>query len=165
MEPRWLLVAMVLPGCRAPSLGIAPSLLPSVGLAAAVAVPLDEGPWSIEVRVTDQFLDDKAFADDGNPEAGDWTQLDLGCLWHVPGEGRSWSARFGLTGFEARGDPNLAEEPGTYVGLYAGIGRWTWLWPGWLFGPELTLLVATGPDERVVIPQLTWGLRWIPGHE
>ena len=154
------------PGCASPpSFGLAPSLLPSVGLAASAAVPLaPESPWQLEARFTDQFTDDKAIADNGLPEAGNWTQLDLGVLnLEAPQKGESaWSARYGLVVFEARGEPNLADEPGTYWGAYAGFGRFTGFGNGFQFGPELTLVAATGPDPRVLIPQITWGLRWSP---
>src|SRR5688572_29160766 len=151
--------------CRAPELALAPSFLPNLGLAGSVAVPVRaDGPWRLEARFTDQFLDDKTFADDGNPEAGDWTQLDLGCLRVSAREGkRAWSTRFGLVGFEARGEPNLVEEPGDYWGAYLGVGRFAWFGRELAIGPELTLLAATGPDPFVLVPQLTWGLRWTPG--
>jgi hypothetical protein len=151
-------------GCRVPEVGLAPSFLPNLGLAGSLAVPLREASeWRLEARFTDQFLDDKAFADDGNPAAGNWTQLDLGLqrLWAWE-DGRAWSVRLGLVGFEARGEPNLADEAGDYFGAYLGVGRFARLGRGLAFGPELTLVAATGPDPRVVIPQLTWGLRWSP---
>jgi hypothetical protein len=154
------------PGRRA-SFGLAPSLLPNVGLAASLALPLEppaesEGRGHVELRFTDQFVDDKTFADDGDPEAGNWTQLDLGWIELPPSDTGGWSFRAGLTGFRARGEPNLVEESGDYVGVYVGAGRFTTLGPDWLFGPELALIVATGPDDRVVIPQITWGPRWAP---
>jgi hypothetical protein len=158
-------------GCHAsagglrPELGLAASLLPNLGLAAALSAPIHEaGAWQLEARFTDQFLDDKSFADNGLPEAGNWTQLDLGLLRLSPWEDeRAWSFRFGLTGFEARGEPNLADEAGEYFGAYCGVGRFRRFGRSFAIGPELTLVVATGPDPRVVIPQLTWGLRWMPG--
>jgi len=45
-----------------------------------------------------------------------------------------------------------------------GIGRFTFLSESLSFGPELTLIVAHGPDPLVLIPQLTWGLRWSPAR-
>lgn len=160
----WWIAALAGAACRAPEVGLAPSFLPNLGLAGSLAVPVrEEGPWRLEARFTDQFLDDKTFADDGNPEAGNWTQLDLGLLRFSAWEGeRAWSTRFGLVGFEARGEPNLADEPGEYWGIYFGFGRFTWLGRGFAFGPELTLIAATGPDPQVFIPQLTWGFRWMP---
>ena len=158
---------MVLTGCaacRAPELALAPSFLPNLGLAASVAVPLGEAsPWRFEARFTDQFVDDKAFADDGNPEAGNWTQLDLGLLHLTEGDGeRAWSVRLGLVGFEARGEPNLVDEPGEYVGAYLGLGRFWSFGRGFAFGPEVTLVGATGEDPFALFPQLTWGFRWTP---
>lgn len=152
-------------GCTSLDLGFAPSVLPNLGLAASAAVPARVGsPWQVEARFTDQFLDDKAFADNGSPEAGNWTQLDLGLLcYSAPTDDRVWSLRFGLLGFRARGEPNLAEEPGDYAGVYMGVGRFRLFGSGLAFGPELTLVAASGPDSLVLIPQLTWGLRWTPG--
>jgi len=150
--------------CRAPELALAPSFLPNFGLAASVAVPLGEaGPWRLEARFTDQFVDDKTFADDGNPEAGNWTQLDLGFLYLARGAGqRAWSVRFGLVGYEARGEPNLVDEAGEYVGAYLGLGRFWFFGRGFAFGPEVTLVGATGEDPFALFPQLTWGFRWSP---
>ena len=154
-------------GCRAhaPTLGLAPSFLPNLGVAASVAVPVHPA-WQIEARFTDQFVDDKTFADNGLPEAGNWTQLDLGLLYTTTfdEDGRAWSARAGVVGFEARGDPNLVDEAGDYRGVYLGVGRFTLLGAELAFGPELTLVAASGPDPRVLFPQLTWGLRWMPGR-
>jgi hypothetical protein len=162
----------VLPACASSesagpaSVALAPSLMPNLGVAASVATPVRGlGPWQLEARFTYQFLDDKAFADNDFPEAGDWTQLDLGVLrLYAPDAERTWTARLGLVGFEARGQPNLAEEAGDYWGGYAGIGRFTHFGRGFWFGPELTLVAATGPDPLVLIPQITWGVRWMPGR-
>jgi len=165
-----MLVSSALAGCgapaqrRPPELGLAASLLPNLGLAGSLSLPLrTANPWRFEARFTDQFLDDKSFADDGNPAAGNWTQLDLGLLrlscWE---ESRAWSVRFGLVGFEARGEPNLVDEAGDYVGIYGGLGRFWRFGRGFAFGPEITLVAATGPDPFTLFPQLTWGLRWTP---
>ena len=162
----WLVV-LAGGACRAPELGLAPSFLPNLGLAASAALPVGESsPWRLEARFTDQFLDDKSLADDGNPEAGNWTQLDLGlmCLSSSVDE-RAWSLRLGVVGFEARGDPNLVEEAGDYLGGYLGIGRFWSFGRGFAFGPELTLVAASGPDPFVLFPQLTWGFRWMPGAQ
>lgn len=160
------LLAALLLGCEShpPTLGLAPSLLPNLGLAASLSAPLRTGSaWELEARFTDQFVDDKDFADNGFPEAGNWTQLDLGLLRLAWEDGRAWSTRFGLVGFQARGEPNLVDEAGDYLGLYFGVGRFTRFGAGLVFGPELTLIAASGEDPRVLIPQLTWGLRWTPG--
>lgn len=141
-------------------MGLAPSVLPNLGLMASLAVPLKaRREHHLELRFTDQFLDDKTLADDGNPEAGNWAQIDLGWLRLSPAS-RGWSARLALTAFEARGEPNLLDEPGEYWGLVAGLGWFEELAPGWWLGPELALIGASGPDPFVLIPQLTWGLRW-----
>jgi len=149
-----------------PTFALAPSLMPNLGVAASVSVPAREkSPWELEARFTDQFVDDKTFADNGYPEAGNWTQLDLGLLRLWPrDDGGLWSVRFGLLGFEARGEPNLADESGDYWGAYLGGGRFMRIAEGLWFGPELTLVAATGPDPRVWIPQFTWGLRWTPSR-
>lgn len=148
-------------GCRAPSVGLAPSILPNLGLAGSLGYPLGAGAWQLEARFTDQWLDDKSFADNGFPEAGNWTQLDLGALWlePVPAGETCWSLRFGATAFEARGEPNMVEEAGEYLGAYLGAGRLTLFGGRWLVGPELTLLFASGDDPFAIVPQLTWGVR------
>jgi hypothetical protein len=156
--------ALLALGCEShpPTFALAPSILPNLGLAASLSAPVRAGSeWELEARFTDQFVDDKSFADNGFPEAGNWTQLDLGLLRLAWEEDRAWSTRFGVLGFEARGEPNLADEPGEYVGVYFGMGRFT-RFGSVAFGPELTLIAATGPDPAVWIPQITWGLRWSP---
>lgn len=156
---------LVCAGCTSLDLGLAPSVLPNLGLAASAAVPARSGsPWLLETRFTYQFLDDKTFADNGFPEAGGWTQLDLGLLrFSAPTDERVWSLRFGLLGFRARGEPNLVEESGDYLGGYVGVGFFRLFGSGLAFGPELTLVAASGADPLVLFPQLTWGVRWTPG--
>jgi len=151
-------------GCAAPGVGLAPSILPNLGVAGSLAVPLEPAsPWALEARVTQQFVDDKAFADNGLPEAGDWTQLDLGFLREWPAEDElQWRLRLGILGFRARGEPNLVDESGDYAGLYVGLARFRLFAGGLAFGPEITLVAATGPDPRVLVPQLTWGVFWSP---
>jgi len=164
-RPAWtvLLAPAALACASRPTLGLAPSLLPNLGLAASLSAPVRESsPWELEARFTDQFVDDKSFADNGFPEAGNWTQLDLGLLRVAWQDEHAWSTRFGVVGFRARGEPNIVEESGDYLGLYLGVGRFVRLAPGLAFGPELTLIAASGDDPRVLIPQLTWGLRWTP---
>jgi hypothetical protein len=164
------LVLAALSACRgsehAPELGLAPSFLPNLGLAATGSAVVGRSAtheWRAETRFTYQFLDDKDLADNGFPPAGDWTQLELGLRADGPSEERlRWSWRFGAVGFRAHGEPNIVEEPGDYYGLYAGVGRFADLGRGFSFGPELTLIAATGPDPRVLIPQITWGVRWCP---
>ena len=150
--------------CHAPELAFAPSFLPNLGLMGSASTHVSAtSAWQVEARFTDQFLDDKSFADDGNPEAGNWTQLDLGLLWVSSWEDEhAWSARFGVLGFEARGEPNLVEESGEYVGAYCGVGRFWRCSRTLAIGPELTLVVASGDDPLAIFPQLTWGLRWMP---
>jgi hypothetical protein len=151
---------------RGPDLELTPSLLPNLGLALSATVPLDldaTHETRLELRFTDQFLDDKSIAPNGDPEAGDWTQLDLGLRWNERGPETFWTFRVGLTTFRARGEPNLIDAPGGYVGLYAGLGRRTWLTEHLFLGPELSLIVAHGDDDpRALVPQITWGLTWTP---
>lgn len=169
MRPRRLGTALLLLGALSacagvppPSLGLAPSVLPNLGLMGSLAQPLaPESRHHGELRFTQQFVDDKLLADDGNPEAGDWTQIDLGWLC-LPDRPRGWSARVALTVFEARGEPNLVDEAGDYGGLLAGVGWFAELAPGWWVGPELAVIAAAGPEEPVVFPEITWGLRWRP---
>src|SRR5262245_13405728 len=116
-----LALVLAATGCRSgpPAVAVAPSLLPNLGVAASLAQPLHAGSaWHAEARFTDQFLDDKTFADNGFPEAGNWTQLDLGFERAPPpdADGRAWTTRFGVVGFDARGEPNIVEVAGHYVG-------------------------------------------------
>jgi len=164
-----LAVACAAPGERGPDFALAPSALPNLGLMAGASVPLDRGPaerrhWRAEARFIDQFLDDKAIADNGLEPAGDWTQLELGLRRDGPIEDRlRWSWRAGLVGFEARGEPNMIDEPGKYFGVYFGFGRFVDFGHGFSFGPEASVLVASGEEDPfVMVPQLTWGLRWAP---
>jgi hypothetical protein len=161
-----LVVACLAPvGCAGPAtLALAPSVLPNLGLVAGVSAPLaPSSRYELEARLTEQFLDDKTFADNDFPEAGDWSQLELGLVRLTWSEERAWSTRFGLIAFRARGEPNLVDEAGDYLGAYVGVGRFTRFAPGLAFGPELALIFASGDDPRVLVPQITWGLRWTPG--
>ncbi len=160
-------------GCRAPEerradLGLAVSFLPNLGLAGSASAALrttQTWEWRAEARFSDQFLDDKTFADNGLPEAGDWTQLELGLrARRASEEGRHWVVRFGALGFEARGETNLVDEAGDYLGLYLGAGLETDIGRGFSIGPEFNLIAASGPDEFALVPQITWGLRWCPAR-
>lgn len=161
-----VLVACRVPeGARGPDLELTPSVLPNLGLAASASTPVRAGrsfETRLEVRFTDQFLDDKNLSPNGDPRAGDWTQLDLGVRWNGRGERRFWTFRTGVVGFHARGEPNLIDEPGRYVGVYAGFGRRAWLTEHLAFGPEVNLIAAHGPDPRVLVPEITWGVTWCP---
>jgi hypothetical protein len=115
--------------------------------------------WN-ELELTYQFLDDEDFADDGNPGAGDWTQVRGGLKWSLaPESRRRWTHRAGLFWFRALGEPNVLSESGDYLGLYYGFGYETRATENWTFGPELTLLFAAkegGTDEFALVPQLAW---------
>jgi hypothetical protein len=153
-------------GGRDPEVGLAASLLPNAGLAASAsaAVRRTEAEWRAEARFTDQFVDDKALSDNDRPEAGNWTQLELGLRADLdPDAERSWLVRFGAIGFEARGEPNIVDESGEYVGVYVGVGYRAWFSGKLAFGPELVLIAASGPDPFVLVPQLVWGVSYRPG--
>jgi hypothetical protein len=156
-------------GGRAPDLGLAASFLPNLGLAASTSLVVRRSPeleQRLEARFTDQFVDDKAVADnDVGPAAGDWTQLELGWLGlGQPDERSHWIWRLGALGFQARGQPNIVSEPGDYLGVYAGLGRETSFGRGFAIGPAVALIAASGPDDFVLVPQITWGLRWCPAR-
>lgn len=166
-------LALALASCAAappadgPDLGLAASLLPNLGVAASASAPLQRTPdaeWRAETRFTYQFVDDKAFADNGLPEAGDWTQLELGVRVVLdPQERRIWSLRGGGVAFRARGEPNIVDESGDYAGVYLALSREVRVTRSLAIGPELVLLAASGPDDFVLVPQLVWGLRFAPG--
>ena len=165
---RWepALVLAVLAACRASDaqtgpasfldLGLAASVLPNLGLAATASAPVrrtESVEWRVEARFTDQFVDDKSFSDNGMPEAGNWTQLELGVrAVFTPEEKSSWSVRFGAVGFEARGEPNIVDLPGDYAGAYVGVGRETRFAPNVSIGPEIVVIAASGPDDFVLVP-------------
>ena len=168
-EPALCLAALA--ACRAteaesrsgPDLGLAASLLPNFGLAASASAPVrrtESAEWRVEARFTDQFVDDKTFSDNDLPEAGNWTQLELGLrVQFTPEERSSWILRFGAVGFEARGEPNIVELAGEYAGVYLGVGKDTRFGKNVSIGPEVVVLVASGPDDFVLVPQVVWGVR------
>ena len=151
------------PGAR---YGAAPSFLPNLGVQLSADWPLartDAGRWRFEVQAVDQFLDDESFSNDGNPAAGNWTQLAAG--WRLvrspdSEESAEWFA--GPIYFHARGKPNLVEKPGVYLGLRAGVGYLVHLTPNLVMGPEFSLVVAHGNRDDVIFPQIAWGIRWSP---
>lgn len=151
-------------GAREPRVGLALSALPNLGLEAQGSVRLavrGETDWRAELAVAEQFLDDENLARDGNPGAGDWTQVGLSLrALTSPAERHHWTARIGAIWFRARGEPNVIDLPGDYVGLRLGLGFETDLGRSWSFGPELALIPAYGEGEFVLVPQVTWGVRW-----
>ena len=147
-------------------LGFGPSVLPNLGLSGSVALRVREGTrvstW-IETELTSQFLDDADLADDGNPGAGNWTQLRAGAKFTLPyGERHYATARTGLHWFDARGEPNIIDDPGHYYGTYFGLGFETRVTEHLAMGPELALLpsFATGGGTGHLVPQLAWRILW-----
>jgi len=151
------------PADRAPRLGLALSALPDLGLEGSFdwrVAELARGDLRAELHGAQQFLDDEDFADDGNSSAGDWTQAGLGLRWiATPVAEGSWEWIAGLVWFEARGEPNLIELPGHYLGLRFGFGYRVRLTPSIDLGPELVGILAQGEGDCVLVPQLVWGLR------
>lgn len=171
---RTLLCALILTSaCTAPrpearpSVGMALSVLPNVGFAAEGNLPvatIRSFDASVSVRITQQFLDDEDFADDGHAAAGDWTQAELGVLaQHAINERTRATLRLGLVWFRARREANIIGVPGDYFGAGAGIGFRTWITPNWSLGPEALIFFAEGEGELVKTPQIVWGLYWSPG--
>ena len=162
-----LALAVATVACHSPAeprVGLAASVLPNVGLEATGSVLWKRRPrvdWRVEASVAQQFIDDKDFADDGNPGAGDFTQVGLSLrVVTAARERRHWTLRVGPVWFRARGAPNLIDEAGDYVGLRIGLGFETDLTPRWSLGPEIALISAWGEGNFELVPQLTWGVRW-----
>ncbi|HED65010.1 MAG TPA: hypothetical protein ENJ09_05580 [Planctomycetes bacterium] len=157
------------PPRAAPRLGLAPSFLPNLGVQATVDWPVartDLGDWRIELQLVDQFLDDETFSKDGNPPAGNWTQLALAArLVRSPGASESVEWFAGPIFFHARGKPNLVELPGSYLGLRAGVGYQVRLSRGLVMGPEIALVIAHSSRDTVLFGQVAWGVRWALGRD
>jgi len=171
-----LVLAGLVAGCRTriPSTaprdtyaGVAFSALPQVGLEAGggkiIARPA-RYDLAAEGAVAFQFIDDTDLADDGRPGPGSFTQL-RGGLKHTfsPGGRRHLTARYGLVWFRATGaNPLIIDDPGDYLGIYAGVGFETDLTPTLTMGPEIRLLIVDGLDGQGVqaFPQFAWNLFW-----
>jgi hypothetical protein len=144
------------------------SVLPNIGISAHAGYVFCHRPeveWSVEVEGIWQFLDDKTFVDDGNPEAGDWYQAKVGVLARsTPTDRRHATWRGGFTWFRATGEPNLVEQPGDYFGVYTGVGFETDITPSLSIGPEVSLVVAAGPGpiKDGIVPQVAWRATWRP---
>ncbi len=148
------------------AIGLAGSLLPNVGVKAFGDLVIGgscAAPTSIEIGGTWQFLDDKSFADDGNPEADDWLQFDAGVRFtRAVACARRSVLRFGATVVRAEGVPNIVQEEGTYFGGYVGVGFETDLSDEISIGPELTVHAVTkdGSFTHGIVPQFTWRMSW-----
>lgn len=163
---------LLAPACRGPAegrdlaLGASFSALPSIGVALGATQVFDanqERVWAIELEATHQPWDDEDLSDDGNPHAGDWTQIQLGVKrLSNPGGRRHWTQRYGLAWFRARGEPNIVHEEGDYEALYAGFGFETEIGRRVSIGPELSLMAAHREQGSglVLVPQFNWHLIW-----
>jgi hypothetical protein len=147
--------------------GAALSLLPNVGVAveAGKVVRRDAfATWSVEAQALWQFLDDKTFADDGNPVAGDWYQARVGAKVSTdPDDYRHWTGRLGFVWFRAEGEPNLVQEEGDYFGGYVGVGFETQVNDRFTIGPEVSVMVVPrdgGDPPFYAVPQFGWHLLW-----
>ncbi|MEW6072257.1 MAG: hypothetical protein AB1726_06615 [Planctomycetota bacterium] len=164
--PHLLLTAACAAGRPPVAVGGGPSALPNLGLAAAAAVRLREGPrasaW-IEAEVTQQCLDDADLTGKDYPAAGDWTQARAGLKLAFPAAApREWTVRTGLVWLEARGRPNLVDDPGSYAGLYLDLGFETRLGEHLRAGPSLAVMgvAAERGGGRELVPQVAWRLLW-----
>ena len=165
----WSILAI---GCAAPPpdrgarVGLGASVLPNLGLEATAAFPLRRHAGlepEVELNGTYQFVDDELFADDGNPEADDWTQVGLSLRLTEGGEDRMrWTARVGPQWLRARGLPNILDEPGDYVGVWIGLGFETRFTRHLSAGPMIAVMPVYGGrrHEFHLVPQLVWGVRW-----
>lgn len=141
------------------------SFLPNVGVAVEMGGIFRRETdllWSWEAECTWQFIDDELLADDGNPSAGDWYQVQIGAkVSTAPLARRHWTVRGGAVWFYAGRNPNIVEEEGHYFGIYAGIGFETDLTPSLTMGPELSGMLVMHEDGLVeVVPQLNWHVIW-----
>jgi hypothetical protein len=167
------LLAIGLVGCQGLdtqddlSVGASFSALPNLGLALAAAQVFDadeERTWAFEIEATHQPWDDEALARDGNPAAGPWTQFQLGTKRvSQPSERRHSTRGYGLTWFRAGDDPNIVQDAGDYIGLYASMGFESDFSETLSMGPEFTLMVARmegANGDLVAVPQLNWHISW-----
>ncbi|MDP6954330.1 MAG: hypothetical protein QF599_00035 [Planctomycetota bacterium] len=180
MKKTALLAALILglTACRGPAstgagatpsdlaFGTAFSALPNIGASLSATQLFDgntERTWSLELELTQQPFDDEDLADDGNPHAGTWTQLQLGVKrLSDPAARRHFTQRYGLAWMRARGEPNIVQLPGDYEAVYAGFGFETDITPRLSVGPELSLMGALREKGSGIdfIPQFNWHLIW-----
>ncbi|MFT5461757.1 MAG: hypothetical protein ACI8QS_000629 [Planctomycetota bacterium] len=148
--------------------GVSPSFLPNLGLTGTIA--REVGVWrgggvAVEAEFTQQFIDDTSFTDSENPEAGDWSQGKLGARWAYPFDPGRWATlRTGGVWFNARGKPNIINDPGNYLGVYVEFGLEARLTENLIVGPAITAMLAydgVNRDEHV-IPQVTWRFLYTP---
>ncbi|MDF1700475.1 MAG: hypothetical protein P1V36_04885 [Planctomycetota bacterium] len=156
--------------CRKSYVDLTGSFLPNLGLGFGgghVIARRADAEFALEFHGTWQFVDDEAFADDGNPEAGDWYQVRAGLkIISNPKQRRHLTGRFGGVWLEANGEPNILERPGTYWGVYGAIGFETDITSRITVGPELSLMLVTPDDDfdPEPVPQFNWHLiYWLNG--
>jgi hypothetical protein len=147
--------------------GAGPSALPNVGAYVQFGRVFRSdacGIWAAEARLGWQPWDDKTFADNGQPAAGDWYQAEVGVALRTQPEARRHAVwRAGAMWFQANGEPNWVDTPGDWFGGYVGFGFETDITPSLSIGPSLTLLggfPSDGDEGFHVTPQVTWGLTW-----
>lgn len=149
-------------------LGISPSFLPNLGLAATVAREVGvwrDGGLAVEAEFTEQFIDDTSFTDSQNPEAGNWTQAKLGMRWAKPYDiGRWFTLRSGGVWFRARGRPNIINDAGDYYGVFVELGLEVRLGKHLIAGPGIsTMFVLDEEDHQEhVVPMVTWRFLYTP---
>ena len=155
-----------IPGGEDLSVGTSFSALPNIGASLAVGQVYDRSPertWAFELEGTHQPWDDEDLSDDGNPAAGDITQIQIGVKRSSdPMDWRHWTQRYGVAWFRARGEPNIVQEPGDYEALYAGFGFETHLTESITMGPELSLMLALREKSSSFdfVPQFNWHITW-----
>ena len=155
-----------IPGGEDLTLGTSFSALPNIGYSFAAGQVYDRDPertWSFELEGTHQPWDDEDLSDDGNPAAGDITQIQIGVKrTSDPLDWKHWTQRYGVGWFRARGEPNIVQEPGDYEVLYAGFGFETHLTESITMGPELSLMLALREKGSSFdfVPQFNWHITW-----
>ena len=156
-----------IPGGEDLSLGTSFSAIPNIGFSFAATQVYDREPertWAFELEGTHQPWDDEDLSNDGNPSAGDISQLHIGVKRSSDPMGwKHWTQRYGYSWFRARGIPNIVQAPGDYAGLYAGFGFETQLTKSISMGPELSLTAATtegGKSDIYWVPQFNWHITW-----
>lgn len=145
--------------------GLSGSFLPNLGASFTIGgiyLRTESTKWAWEIEATYQPFDDEIFADDGNPKAGDWWQIQAGVkLASAPHTRRHLTGRWGGVWCWSGKDPNIVEEKGNYFGAYAGIGYEADLTPCFTTGPELSvMLMWHEKGDFVVVPQFNWHFIW-----
>ena len=138
------------------------SALPNLGLTAGMDQVFhrkNDTSYALEVLATLQPWDDEDILSDGNSHAGNFAQFQLGVKRMRPAaEDRWWTARAGALWFRAKGEPNIVDLPGDYLGLYIGFGFEQQVNEHLTMGPDLSLLLASleSSGDLDVVPQLAW---------